>query len=117
MPLRYALANSPVRSRALRFEIPNIWSAIQHVENGGSSQMVRIEDGSVIFLSIGFDTAKIFVARNLDSRASFTEPALFRMDTSAEASAESRRSYAQATLDRLTDAIGCPKSPSSGLNP
>src|SRR5690242_1594449 len=60
-----------------RLSVPNFWTGVQHIKNGGSRQIMKMEDGNFIFLSLGLDTAKVFFTPRLDSIESFTELASF----------------------------------------
>ncbi len=95
-------ANSP----EFRLSMPNLWTEIQHVKGGGSSQMMKIDDGNIILMSVGLDTTKVFVTPRLDSLESFTEIASFPIR-------RSRRNFhseGEAILNELRKAIGWPKT-------
>jgi len=47
---------SKAHSPEHRLKIPNVWTEIQHVKHGGSTQMMRMTDGHFILLSVGVDT-------------------------------------------------------------
>jgi hypothetical protein len=66
-------ANSP----GFRLSMPNLWTEIQQVQGAGSTQLMRMEDGNIVFLSVGLDTAKVFITPQLDSTLSFSEVASF----------------------------------------
>ena len=92
--------------QASRLKIPNIWSEINHVENFGETQMMRMEDGNIIFLSVGLDTTKVFVAANLESLSSFIELASFPITPTSQ----DRRKSGDAILNQLRKAIAWPKT-------
>ena len=49
------------------------WEDVQHVEDGGSKQLAKIQDGTFIFLSVGLLTAKVFTALKRQSISDFHE--------------------------------------------
>ena len=63
---------SKAHSPEHRLKMPNVWTAIQHVKHGGSTQMMRMKDGNFILLSAGVDTTKVLVSPQLDPIESFT---------------------------------------------
>jgi hypothetical protein len=96
------------QSPEFRLSMPNLWTEIQQVKDAGLIQMMRMEDGKIIFLSIGLDTAKVFLAESLDSPSSFKELASFPLN--AAAIRQNRRATGEAMLNQLRTAIGWPKS-------
>jgi TPR repeat protein len=111
--LRYLRLIMYRRSKEFRLENPNIWTDIEHIEKGGAIEMMRMEDGQFILLSIGTATAKVFVRSKLDHTVSPIELAslpipefLNRMDISRE----KRRDEDESILNQLRKVIGWPKS-------
>lgn len=111
--LRYKRHIMYRRSREFRLENPNFWTDIEHIEKGGAIEMMRMEDGQFIILSVGMYTAKVFVRPKLDPTVSRIELASFpisgildRMDISRE----KRRDEDELILNHLRKAIGWPKS-------
>jgi hypothetical protein len=96
-----ARANSP----EFRLQMANLWTEIQRVKDGGATQMMKMEDGNIILLSVGAATTKIFVAPNLDSIGSFTEIGCFPLR-----SLNVFPHVAEDALNKLRPAIGWPKS-------
>jgi hypothetical protein len=70
--------------------------------------MMRMKDGNIIFLSVGADTAKVFVTPRLDNPASFVEYASFPIQKRTP----SAREQEAITLNELRSAIGWPSSAS-----
>ena len=68
--------------------------------------MMRMEDGNFILMSVGADTAKVFVSPRLDSIESFIELASFPLGHFHE----DRREQEKLILNQLRAAIGWPKS-------
>jgi hypothetical protein len=91
-----------------RLQIPNLWTEIEQSKGAGSFQMMRMKDGNIIFLSVGADTAKVFVTPRLDSPDSFTEYASFPIQKRTS----STREQESITLNELRSAIGWPSSAS-----
>lgn len=91
-----------------RLQIPNLWTEIEQSKGAGSFQMMRMKDGNIIFLSVGADTAKIFVTPRLDHPTSFVEFASFPIQKRTASSREQET----ITLNELRSAIGRPNSAS-----
>lgn len=89
-----------------RLQIPNLWTEIQQTKGAGSSQMMRMKDGNIIFLSVGSDTAKVFVTPRLDNPTSFVEYASFAIQKRTA----SAREQEAITLNELRSTIGWPSS-------
>jgi hypothetical protein len=83
-----------------------MWTEVAHEKYGGAWQMMRMEDGNFIFLSVGLTTAKVFVKPTLDSPASHNELASFPIIGLQE----DRRAQSEVILKQLRTAIGWPKS-------
>ncbi len=49
------------------------WEDVQHVEDGGSTQLARMKDGTFIFLSVGFITAKVVTTLKPESFSDYHE--------------------------------------------
>jgi hypothetical protein len=97
---------SKAHSPEHRLKIPNVWTEIQHVKHGGSTQMMRMKDGNFILLSAGVDTTKVLVSLQLDPIESFTEVASFPVHQSHGGG----RQQQAAILDDLRKQIGFPQS-------
>jgi hypothetical protein len=89
-----------------RLQIPNLWTEIEQAKDGGSFQMMRMKDGNIIFLSIGSDTAKVFVTPRLDAVESFVEYASFPIQKRTKPCPEQQA----IALNELRAAIGWPDS-------
>lgn len=92
-----------------RLQLTNLWTEIQQSKDAGSFQMMRMKDGNIIFLSVGADTAKVFVTPRLDNPASFVEYASFPIQQRTA----SAREQETITLNELRAAIGWPSSASA----
>jgi hypothetical protein len=99
---RISQAHSPEH----RLKIPNLWTEIERVKQGGSTQMMRIKDGNFIRLNVDDDSARVLVSPQLDSKESFTELASFPVRPSDKR----RRQQQAAILDDLRRQIGFPES-------
>jgi hypothetical protein len=100
-------------SREFCLENPNFWTDIEHVENGGAIQLMRMEDGQFILLSIGTATAKVFVRSKLDPAVSPIELASLPIPeflNRMEIPREKRRGEDDLILNQLRKVIGWPKS-------
>ncbi len=86
----------------------NLWTEIQQAKDAGSFQMMRMQDGNIIFLSVGASTAKVFVTPRLDTPASFVECGSFPIQKRTA----STREQETITLNELRAAIGWPSSAS-----
>ena len=103
---RRASAITHSKSPEFRLSIPNLWTEIQHVKDRGSNQMMKMEDGEIILLSVGLDTTKVFVTPRLDSVESFSEVASFPMARLGD----KQHIEGEVILKKLRTAIGWPKS-------
>jgi hypothetical protein len=111
--LRYLRLIAFRQSKEFRLENPNFWTDSEHPENGGAIQMMKMEDGQFIVLSIGVATAKIFVRSKLDFTVSPIEVASYpiaRFLDRMEISREKRRVEDKLMLTQLRKVIGWPKS-------
>jgi|GEM_PF-6671911 len=97
---------SKAHSPEHRLKIPNIWTEIQQVKHGGSTQMMRMTDGHFIMLSVGVDTTKVSVSLEMAPIESFTEVASFPTGQSQK----SRRQQQASILNDLRKHIGFPQS-------
>jgi hypothetical protein len=93
------------RNQASHLSIPNVWTEINNVEDFGEMQMMKMEDGNIIFMSVGLDTTKVFVASNLESLESFSELASYSILPTGD-----RRRRGEGILQRLRATVGFPKS-------
>src|SRR5207253_771415 len=94
------------KSPEFRLSMANLWTEVQHVKNGGSSQMMRMEDANIILLSVGLDTTKVFTTPRLDSVESFSELASFPIQRLHK----NPHDEGEVILKTLRTAIGWPKS-------
>jgi hypothetical protein len=97
---------SKAHSPEHRLKIPNVWTEIQHVKHGGSTQMMRMKDGNFILLSAGVDITKVLVSPQFDPVESCTEAASFPVNQFHG----SRRQQQAAILNDLRKQIGFPQS-------
>ena len=97
---------SKAHSPEHRLKISNVWTEIQHIKHGGSTQMMRMKDGNFILLSAGVDTTKVLVSPQLDPIESFTEVASFPVQQSHGGG----RQQQTAILNDLRKRIGFPQS-------
>ena len=111
--LRYLRLITFRQSKEFRLENPNFWTDPEHPENGGAIEMMRMEDGQFIILSVGMDTAKVFVRPKLDPTVSRIELASFQIPgflNRMDISREKRRNEDELILNQLRKVIGWPKS-------
>ena len=99
---RVSKAHSPEH----RLKIPNLWTAIERGGHGCFSQMMRMEDGNFILLSVELDTTRVLVGPRFDSVESFTEV----VSLPASHSHKSRSQEKAAILSELRKQIGFPRS-------
>ena len=97
---------SKAHSPEHRLKIPNVWTEIQHVKHGGSTQMMRMTDGHFILLSVGVDATKVLVSPQMAPTESFTEVTSFPTGQSQR----SRRQQQASILNDLRKQIGFPQS-------
>ena len=97
---------SKAHSPEHRLKIPNVWTEIQQVKHGGSTQMMRMTDGHFILLSVGVDTTKVLVSPQMAPTESFTEVTWFPTGQSQK----SRRQQQASILNVLRKQIGYPQS-------
>ena len=84
---RVSQAHSPEH----RLKIPNLWTEIERVKQGGSTQMMRMKDGNFIMLSVDVDTTRVLSSPQLDAKEPFTELASFPVRPSDKAAVNSKR--------------------------
>jgi hypothetical protein len=96
---------SKAHSPEHRLKIPNVWTEFRHAKQGGSTYMMRMNDGNFVMLSVGHDATKVLVGPRLDSLESFTELASFSMDQSHK-----HCRGEEVILNQLRAAIGSPQS-------
>lgn len=99
---RVSQAHSPEH----RLKIPNLWTEVERVKHGGSTQMMRMKDGNFIMLSVDVDTTRVLSSPQLDAKEPFTELASFPVRPSDK----SRRQQQAAILNDLRRQIGFPES-------
>ena len=58
---RQARTIADTDSDEFRLSNSNMWTEAHHNEDGGSFQRMRLEDGNVVFVSIGIATVQVFV--------------------------------------------------------
>jgi hypothetical protein len=108
-PISRAAAPSP----GDRLAQSNFWTEVTHVQDGGASQVMRMDDGNFILLSVGTATVEVFVAPRLDSFEAFRKVVTLPIPNAGGRSAISRRQRRQQDeelLERLRKAIGWPRS-------
>ena len=93
------------KSPASRLEHPNVWTMVGPSMFGGANQMVRLEDGHLVYVSVGRSTAKVYVKKSLGSLAS-EKVASFRIRHLRQGGLPN----AEAILGELRTAIGSPQS-------
>lgn len=76
------------------------WEDVQHVEDGGSNQLARIQDGTFIYLSVGLVSAKVFTALKLQSISDFQEVKSFMI-----LERESTSCFSEKELQELTQGL------------
>jgi hypothetical protein len=104
---------TPLREREFYLKNPNFWTESEHPKNGGAIQIMKMEDGQFIVLSVGLATAKVFVRSKLDFTMSPVEVASFpiaRFLDRMEISREKRRDEDELILNQLRKVIEWPKS-------
>jgi hypothetical protein len=109
-----AHAKGAVNSPNFRLSMDNFWTDVEHGdEAGGASQIMRLEDGNFVFLSVGVTTVRVFVTSGLERPDQFAEVASFETPHVEARQADphvERRSENELILSRLRKAIGWPKS-------
>jgi len=112
---RYARLASHVNSDSFRLKQSNFWTEVQHNQEGGASQVMRMQDGNYIILSIGASTAKVLLTPELtpDALNAIRELASFPLvneDLRLKLSRQQRMKAEELSLELLRRAIGWPKS-------
>jgi hypothetical protein len=108
---------SYMHSPRFRLEHGSIWTEIEHIPAGGSRQLIRMEDGNILLLSVGVTTVIVYVnpwlgGKHLDPGKS-DQLALFMVKDPFQRtnlSREARRQEDEKMLDLLRKAVGFPKS-------
>ncbi len=103
---RKSRAVSKAHSREHRLKIPNVWTDVQHVHHGSSSQMMRLKDGNYVMVSVGAHSSKILVGSQPGPEERMTE----LMSAPVTRSGQSRRQFQAEVLDELRKQIGLPES-------
>ncbi len=101
------------QSKEFRLGNPNFWTDSEHPKNGGAIQIMKMEDGQFILLSVGLATAKVFVRSKLDPKVNPIELASFPIPTfldRMDLSREKRRDEDELILNQLRKIVGWPKS-------
>ncbi len=103
---RKSRAVSKAHSREHRLKITNVWTDIQHVHHGSSSQVMRLKDGNFVMVTVGAHSSKILVGSQPGPPEEMTELMSFPVSRSGK----SRRQYQAEILDELKKKIGFPES-------
>jgi len=110
---RYSRNLASVNTDSFRLASPNFWTETQHVKDGGAREMMLMEDGNFVMLSVGITTLKIFVTPTLSSADAFVEIAGFGLQNASDRPSmprEARRDQDEELLTNLRKTIGFPKS-------
>jgi hypothetical protein len=110
---RHARLLSYIESPAFALQHGGIWTEIQHVQGGGAKQVMRMEDGNFVLLSVGITTVIVFVTPKLGDQTHMIDLASFQAKDPLERTQlarEDRRPEDERMLNHLRTAIGFPKS-------
>jgi hypothetical protein len=112
---RQARTIADVNTDEFRLSNSNIWTEAHHTDDGGSVQRMRLEDGNVVFISIGIATVKVFVTPlKVTDSAQFIELREFVLTNGLERHSMMTRDERNAEdlllLNHLRRAIAWPKS-------
>jgi hypothetical protein len=110
--VRLASAKSRVNSTEYRLSQSHFWTDVTHVDDGGASQLMRLPDGNFLILSMGLNTAKVFVASELATPTTWVEVTSLQLNWEARRmlSRAQRRAVDEALLERLRKAIAWPSN-------
>ncbi len=103
---RKSRAVSKAHSREHRLKIPNVWTEIQHVHHGSSSQVMRLKDGNFVLVTVGAHSSKTLMGSQPGPPEKMTELMFFP----AIRSGKTRRQFQAEVLDELRKQIGLPES-------
>jgi len=94
-----------------RLSLKHTWTEVDHIENAGSSQTMRLPDGTFVFVSVGLTTTKLFVTPDLRDSTRYRELKTFSLSPDRPLLSEAeRRAQDELLLERVRRAIGWPNS-------
>lgn len=91
----------------------NLWTEVHHTKDKGSYQTMRLKDGNFVFVSVGLNTIKVFVAPKLTKPADLIEIKEFNLPNGLERLRwldKTRHAEDLLLLDRVRRAIAWPNS-------
>jgi hypothetical protein len=96
-----------------RLRNTNMWTEAHHTKDGGSHQMMRLNDGVFVFVSIGVTTAKVFVTPDITDASRYKEMKEFTLPNGLlrlDWSQEKRHAEDLKILERVRRTIAWPNS-------
>jgi hypothetical protein len=111
--IRYTRAIANASTDDFRLGKPNMWTEAHHTSDGGSFQLMRLNDGNFVLISVGVTTVKVLVTPDRTDVARYRElkdfPLLKGLER-AQWPPQKRHSEDLLVLHRVRQVIAWPTS-------